>query len=119
VAAVIYPDKVIRRVRWLLAQGKSQRAIASELNISRGLILAVNLDRRRLRAEVPPGRNLDGSERSPEYHAKTKNPYRTRVAKMYRSGMSLAEIAAEAGVSRERVRQWLIQDGVARRPRGS
>jgi transposase len=111
----MYSDPVIRRVRRLLAQGKSQRAIARALKVSRGTIAAVGAGTRRLRAEVPANCKLDGSKRIPPYRAPSKNRYRRRAAKMYRDGKTLEMIGAAANVSIEAVRIWLIQDGVPRR----
>lgn len=43
---------------------------------------------------------------------------RKRAAKLYRSGMSLDEVAAEMKVGRTRVTQLLKESGVKLRPRG-
>jgi len=115
----MHTDQVIRQVRRLLAKGKSQRAVSRALGVSRGTILLVSDGTRRLRAEVPPGCNLDGSKRPPLHRPPSKNRYRKRAAGMYRRGQTLQAIASAANVSIETVRLWLIQDGVPRRHSGS
>jgi DNA-binding CsgD family transcriptional regulator len=107
---------MIRRVLRLVAEGMSQRKIAKELNVARNTIQAISSGRRTLQSETRAGRTLYGAKRKPA--PTSKNPYRKRAAAMYRSGKTLAQIGEAAGVSRERVRQWLVKDGLSRKDRG-
>jgi transposase len=110
---ITHPDKVIRRVRQLLAQGMSTRKAAKEVHLARNTVVAIGNGIRKLKSETPPGRTLYGRKRRPPLTS--KNPYRKRAASMYLSGKTLAEIGEKAGVTVEAVRQWLKKDGVKRR----
>ena len=46
------------------------------------------------------------------------NEKKILAAQMYMGGMTLRQVGAELGVSHERIRQYLHELGVRRRPRG-